>query len=116
MVDWLGGGGSIASVFRVFDPYGEEVFEGRDFEDEDLDALKFTGTYTLLVEGRVSNTGLETYELNLVPRASRSIAINVGDTVNETLAIGESVHFTFNAPSDMFAYFDSLTNEGELTW
>ncbi|GAB5443698.1 MAG: hypothetical protein Fues2KO_40470 [Fuerstiella sp.] len=116
LIDWLAADDTDNSLYRIFDPFGTEVFELRDLVDGEVPTLPFSGTFTLLVEGWRANTGLDTYQFNVVKSANRTVPINVGDTVAENLSIGEEVAFTFDAASDMFLHFDSLTNRADLAW
>ena len=55
------------SYLRLIDPVGGQVFSRGGLGDQDVLSLPFTGTYTLLVEGWIANSGTDTYALNVQP-------------------------------------------------
>ena len=117
LVDVLAADDTANTLYRVYDSRGFKIYENRDLIDGELPPLTATGTYTLLVEGWRANTGVDTYQFDLLTTSTRTVAIDVGDTVTDSIATpGERVAFTFDVAADGFLYFDSLTNEAALTW
>ena len=60
------------AVYRLFDPFGTLVFERRGLSDFGRQVIPRDGTYTLLFEGRRSNTGTDTYSFNIEPVVHRT--------------------------------------------
>ena len=86
--------------------------------------LSATGTYYLLVEGFIGDTGSGTYTIdaqflgNTPPHgaypALRSLWVA---PVNGTIAAaGQLDHYVFTLATNAQLYFDSLTNNGNLQW
>ena len=74
-------GGSI--FWRLIDPYGRQVWFS-SFTDTDRQTL--TGTYTLLVEGYVSNGSTPiTYSFNPVKVIDTTAALTLGAQVNASV-------------------------------
>jgi len=117
LVDWLAADDTNNSLYRMFDPLNNEVLEVSALLDGETGQLSGTGIYTLLVEGYRTNTGLDTYAFNVINSPTRTVAINVGDLVSESIATpGERVVFPFNVGADSFLYLDSLTNNSQFNW
>lgn len=117
LVDWLAADDTNNSLYRMFDPLNNEVLEVSALLDGETGQLFGTGIYTLLVEGYRTNTGLDTYEFNVINSPTRTVAITVGDLVSESIATpGERIVFPFNIAADSFLYLDSLTNNSQFNW
>ncbi len=111
----LSGGNSI--WWRLIDPYGNVLFSTFEGNDAGRLTLAAGGTYTVLIEGALSNTGALNYSFNVAPIADPTQALALGSTVNGTLsAPGEKDSYAFTLPSNSLLYFDSLTNSGNLQW
>src|SRR5262249_28779649 len=75
------------------------------------------GTYTLLMEGLIGDTGTGTYTFNVSSSAITSTPLALGSTVNGTLATpGSQDRYTFTLAGSTLLYFDSLTNNFNLNW
>lgn len=70
--------GTTDAAWRLLDPYGGQVW-GQGFTDVDVRTLAFTGTYSLLIEGRRYNTGANAY----------AVAIHSVRDDTQTLTVGE---------------------------
>ncbi len=110
--------GAPSSVWRLVDPFGNFVpgFPGNSFADVDTLALPLTGTYTLLVEGGLFDTGTGTYTFNVQP-VSTPQPLALGTLVNAAIGVsGEQDRYTFTLAADARLYFDALTSNSSLTW
>ena len=106
-----GSGGSFLDDWRLVDPYGDTLFN--NFLSTDAGPLTLTagGTYTLLVEGFISDSGTASYSFNVASVADATQALALGSVVNATLAApGQQDHYTFNLTANALLYFDSLTD------
>ncbi|MHB0961459.1 MAG: RHS repeat-associated core domain-containing protein [Pirellulaceae bacterium] len=105
------------TAWRLLDSYGVEIFN-QYFSDVDTRILQATGNYTLLVEGYYHDTGTGSYTINVQPIAPVvPQALTLGSTVSEAIAVaGEQDVYQFTLESASNLYFDSLTNNGNLSW
>ncbi|MFA7602290.1 MAG: LamG domain-containing protein, partial [Novosphingobium sp.] len=105
-------------AMRLIDPFGREIFGASLFTDREV-ALPVTGSYTLLIEGRISENRASdafTFSLN---RASdpAPLALALGATVNGTIARpGDVQRYRFTIAQETVIAFDSFTNNTGLTW
>src|SRR4030095_2917986 len=108
-------GGTV--YWRLIDPYGRQVwFNG--FGDVDTQALAFTGTYTLLIEGSIFNSSAPSnYSFNVQKVTDTTAALTLGTQVNGAITqAGQQNRYAFSLASDAQLYFDSLTNGSRLRW
>jgi RHS repeat-associated protein len=112
-------GGPSAS-WRLIDPDGHVVFNstfGSTFADVDVQTLARPGRYTLLLEGGIGDTGAATYTVNVQPAPIHTAPLTLGSTVSGSIATaGAQDRYTFTLASAGLLYFDSLTNNQNLTW
>lgn len=104
--------------YKLIDPFGEVVFISNRMNDTDLQTVDLAGSYTLLVEGRVSNTGIDTYTMNVhrvVATAPVALAVSEG-TTGYIVTPGQSVEYSFTLADRSLLHFDSLTNNASLNW
>ena len=80
-------------------------------QDIATDPLTHTGSYTLLVEGRISNTVTESLQLNIIPTGNTVAAVALGDRVSTPLNPGSSATFELALASGERFVLDSLTTE-----
>ncbi|PHR92220.1 MAG: hypothetical protein COA78_33630, partial [Blastopirellula sp.] len=107
-----------SGYWRLIDPSGNEVFEDY-FSDQDTLVVPATGTYTLLVEGYINESGApDTYTINVQPVPNNaSVPLTLGITTSGSLnVIGEQNQYTFNLASNSLLYFDSFTSNYDLNW
>ena len=97
--------------FSLFDPDGDLVLRSNRLQDIATDPLTHTGSYTLLVEGRVSNTVTESLQLNIIPTGNTVAAVALGDRVSTPLNPGSSATFELALASGERFVLDSLTTE-----
>jgi hypothetical protein len=108
--------GAGPNYWRLIDPYGRQVWF-QSFADVPTQALAFTGTYTLLVEGNVANTSPGNYTFNVQKVTNTTAGLTVGNQVNGAITqAGQQNLYTFNLASPSQLYFDSLTNDSSLSW
>ena len=112
-----GSGGPLA-YWRLIDPYGNVLFSTSLGLDPGTVTLTASGTYTLLVEGYIGDTGTGNYTLNvqfqgnIPPQAPSGTPLSLGSVVNGTLAVaGQQDRYTFSLASASLLYFDALTND-----
>src|SRR5207253_695508 len=103
--------------WRLIDPYGNVLFSTFLSNEVGRLTLKIGGTYTVLVEGFISDTGAGSYSFNVVPVAEPTRPLTLGSLVNATLgAPGEKDGYTFTLSANTLLYFDSLTNSANIQW
>jgi RHS repeat-associated protein len=108
---------SSGAIWRLIDPYGNSLFRLGLGGDAGRLMLGVTGTYTLLVEGFISDTGTVNYSFNVAPITDTTQALTLGGLVNGSLAEpGELDHYTFTLAGSALLYFDSLTNNSNFMW
>src|SRR5205807_1547904 len=81
--------------------------------------LNAAGTYTLLVEGYIGDTGTATFTLNLVPVSDLTKPLTLGATVRGSLAgqgPGEVDRYTFNLSSSSLLYFLPVSANNYFQW
>ncbi len=113
--------GASNARWRLIDPLGAELFHtsftGSSPSDVDTLTLSQTGTYTLLLEGNIADTGSGSYTINVRPASISTVPLTLGNLVTDAIAgIGEQDRYTFTLPGAAMLYFDSLTNNSSLTW
>jgi len=80
-------------------------------------ALPSTGTYTLLIEGGIGNTAPINYGFNVQPVTNTTAALTLdAQTTGAITEAGQQNFYTFSLTNASQLYFDSLTNDGSLSW
>ncbi|MCP5368563.1 MAG: LEPR-XLL domain-containing protein, partial [Hyphomicrobiales bacterium] len=104
--------------WRLFDPYGNQVWGVSDFADQDVLTLDRTGTYTLLFEGRVfAGSGTTDYTFNVQKVMDDTAALTLGDLVSGTIDhVGQQDHYTFTLNAVTQLYLDTLTDNANMSW
>src|SRR3990170_7535960 len=107
--------------WRLIDPVSNVIFQdtfNNSFSVIDTQTLVRSGTYTLLIEGRVYSSDSGTYTFNVAPVVDAApVAVAMGETVSASISVpGEQDIYTFNIENDSRIYFDSLTNNYYMTW
>ncbi len=101
---------------RLVDAYGDTPISQSLFGDAGPLALG-AGTYTLLIEGYIGDTGSGSYTFNVVPVTDGLQALSLGGVVNGAIAMpGQRQQYTFTLPAAARLYFDALTNNSNLRW
>jgi hypothetical protein len=79
--------------------------------------LPSTGPYTLLLESNVYNTGLINYNFNAQKITNTTTTLTLGSQVASAITqAGQQNSYTFTLANASELYFDSLTNDGNLSW
>ncbi|WP_032908246.1 hypothetical protein, partial [Mesorhizobium sp. LNHC252B00] len=108
--------GSGNVYWRLIDPFGKQVWFN-SFVDQDVETLAFNGTYTLAVEGYVSNTSPVDFTFGIQKVEDTTAPLTVGATMDGAIAhSGQQNRFTFDLASPARLYFDSLTYDTNLSW
>ncbi len=106
--------------WRLVDPYGRTVWGPSDMVNDVGDmALGLDGSYTLLIEGRVTTLAGSTssYRFNVIPQADVQDTLAVGDVVTGRIeAIGERRLYSFTLDASSRLMFDALANRSAVTW
>ena len=104
--------------WRLLDPFGNTVFGASSINDVDVLALGYSGTYTLLIEGRVANAGAAaSYGFRVQPVADASNALTLGAPVAGTIEhTGQRQHYTFSLAAERRVYFDSQSGDSSFRW
>jgi hypothetical protein len=83
----------------------------------DAKTLEHTGTYTLLIEGRVGNTVAGAFEFNVQRVTDGGRGIVLDETVTDTITHpGQKYVYTFTLNSDTLVHFDSQADRGDVFW
>ena len=104
---------------RVVDPLGKEIFNsatssGR-FADLESPALMISGTYSLLVDGLITNGTPVDYSIALYGLVDSQQPLTLNSPINGSLSVpGEQDRYTFALAEPTPALFDSQTNNGNL--
>jgi hypothetical protein len=111
--------------WRLIDPYDNVIFNTSASTDVNNQGLPATGTYTLLIEGRVSDPGASgsyaftaSFQGNNPPNPFTGTALTLGATVSSTIAVGGEVDpyvFTLPAGGARVA-FDALGDLPNFQW
>ena len=103
--------------WRLIDPVGKDVFRFTSTTDRE-EVLSLTGTYTLLMEGQVSDTTPQR-DLNFAVHrvVDESILLTLGRTIQGNIAHpGQQDVYTFSLANHTLTTFDSLTNRNDINW
>ncbi|MBS0641193.1 MAG: LEPR-XLL domain-containing protein, partial [Proteobacteria bacterium] len=104
--------------WRLIGPNNSVVF-GPTYLGYDIGNTTLTqdGTYTLAIEGRYSNSGATNYSFNVQPVVTHTASLAIGATKSATLSTpGQSDRYTFDLAGTTQVVFDSLTNNGNMSW
>ena len=117
-LDVVGTSDSRGATYRIVNEFGGVVFNSSRLEDRDTFEVSLTGTYTLLVEGGIANTGQDTYEIAILPVPgieASTTELQLGEITSGSIGIqGETRHFTFDVAEYGGYFFDSFSNERQL--
>jgi len=105
-------------LWQVINPFGFVVFRTNQLIDVGTLTLPGAGSYSVLVEGWSSNTGADTYTLNIVKQTETAPSpLTLGAAVSGTIDVaGERDQYTFSVGAATLAYFDAMTNNAGLNW
>ncbi len=107
-------------IWRLVDPFGRVVFNNsfvNDSSDEDLLTLQNTGTYTVMIEGRVQSAAANSYSFNVHPFVPNLTSLSLGNTVAGTIAVPGAIDsHQFSLDTRTLVYFDSLSDLADFHW
>jgi RHS repeat-associated protein len=107
-----------APSWRLVDTFGQDVFTYPFTQDVDTLMLNEAGTYTLLLEGPSSASGVTNYTFNVQPVSFTTEPLTLGQTVNGSITVaGEQDRYTFTLPIPTKLYFDALIfSSSAINW
>lgn len=101
--DWAIDG---ALYWRMFDPEGNQIWAGTT-SPSDEDVFDLTGTYTLMIEGRLGRTDPAMYNAYVFTPQDRHIALTTGQRVQGFLdSPGQVNTYHFTVDEATVAFFD----------
>ena len=116
--------GLVNTWWRLMDPYGNQIFS-QSFTDvgSPSSPIPFSaaGTYTLMIEGYISDTGTGSYSFSVVPEGNvpptpfTGTPVNAGDLISGILPANTTNSYTFTLATATRVIFDPLTNSPGLT-
>ncbi|PYK98758.1 MAG: hypothetical protein DME19_11285 [Verrucomicrobia bacterium] len=111
--------------WRLLDPYGNQVFS-QGFNDVGSPSspvtVPATGTYTLLVEGSIGDTGSGSYSFNVVPEGNvpppvfTGTPMNLGDPYASNLSANTTNAYIFSLTNTTRVVFDTYVNSANMNW
>ncbi|HEX7813202.1 MAG TPA: Ig-like domain-containing protein [Burkholderiales bacterium] len=113
--DWAVDGGLF---WRLFDPDGNQIWTGTTSPSNEQ-AFANTGTYTLLVEGRVGRTDAQQYNAYVFTPQDREIALTTGQRIQGFLdSPGQVNTYRFTLEEATVAFFDGYleSNGPYFSW
>ncbi|MEM7312290.1 MAG: LamG-like jellyroll fold domain-containing protein [Planctomycetota bacterium] len=106
-----------STEFKLIDPFGRLVFISNRLNDRDVVQVDYDGTYTLVVEGQISNVGADTYTMNVRQVVDTVTPLTIGQLVQgEIENPGQQANYSFSVSDWTQLHFDSLTQDSNLTW
>ena len=115
-------GGYSDTTYRLIAPDGTQAWGGYGWmEDRDVAAFAQTGTYWLLVEGRIDNAQTpKTFGFNIQKVSDLQATLNIGATVAATLDhVGQRAVYSFSLTEARRLLFDALApnnNQPDFRW
>jgi RHS repeat-associated protein len=119
--DFRSSSGSAGKLWRLVDPTGTTIFT-KSFasnSQSDVEPVTFAldGHYTLLLEGAANATVDGPYSFLVQPVSVVSTPLVLGDDVAGAISVsGEQDEYRFTLLQAASLYFDSLTNDNQITW
>ncbi len=106
-----------SAEWRLLDPFGNVIFSQGLNSTYGPVTLTAPGTYTLLIEGYIGDTGTVSYSFQLATVHDGAQALTVGTvTAGAITGPGQVQRYTFSLTSTNLLYFDALTNVNNLEW
>lgn len=103
--------------WRLIDPNGSVVFHSHVASDPGRISLPLTGTYRLLVEGYIFDSGAGSFTFRVNSITDALDALTFGTLIADSIAsAGEQHQYTFNLGAAARLYFDSRVNTSQLRW
>ena len=114
-IDRISGTNLTNTTWRIVDPYGK-IITSQGYTSTVTNTLVSAGSYTVLVEGRISDTGTTPYSFKIVkvgsvpPPAFTGVPLVVGQIVSSNLLAGTTNFYVFTNGASARLMFDMLTN------
>jgi len=106
-----------SAYWRLLDPYGNLVFGQQFNSPQGPLSISAVGTYTLLIEGDVYETGTMDYSFQIISVVDGAQSASLGATVKGAITEpGQAQRFSFTLNTAKEIYFDSLTNSPNAVW
>ncbi|MDZ4849745.1 MAG: cadherin repeat domain-containing protein, partial [Pirellulaceae bacterium] len=107
-----------SASWRLINPLGQTIFSTALGSDSEPAALSIAGTYTILIEGYIFDSGTTSYSFNVQPLVvTAPVALTIGTTVSSNIGVaGEKDRYTFTLASDKRLYFDALVAPSSMNW
>ncbi len=119
---YVGSSGIPNTYWRLIDPYDNILFSRNFNSSAGTNTIPAAGTYTLLIEGYIGDSGLGSYEFNVQPAGNvpplpfTGAPLAIGSLVSSNLAASTNFNaYTFTLGTPARLYFDALTN-ANFTW
>ncbi len=94
---------------RLLDPDNQQVFSRVGFDDYGIVSLDKTGTYTFMMEGRVTDGSPADYAFTLYSVTDDETAMSLDDLVAGRISVpGQQDRYTFTLGADTRLYFDAV--------
>ena len=107
-----------STTWRVIGPDGNLIFGPTPFgQDPATDTVTDSGTYTLMVEGNVNQTGTAAFSFTVYPVTTTQAPLSLNQSTTGTLVTPGAINtydFTLAQPTTVL--FDSLTNNANVQW
>jgi len=105
------------SLYRLIDPFGNVLLTSNDLRDFEYPSVPFGGTYAVLVEGWVANTGNDTYRLNIHQVAERNLPLTLNQDVHASLTTpGQKDRYSFDVTEQTLFMLDPGILSASLLW
>ena len=99
------------------DPFGRNVFVSNRVDDQDVFSVPVDGTYTLSVEGGITNTGPDDFTFNVQPVITTTSALTLNEVTDATIATpGEELVFDFSLAESNLLFIAPLSNSNQVDW
>jgi ELWxxDGT repeat protein len=105
-------------TWSLYDQYGKQIGSNKSLnQDSGRITLPSMGTYTLVLQGGVSATGTTTGTFTVWNVTDTTAPLTLGTPVSGMISgVGQIASHTFTLAAPTQLWFDSQTNNGNLSW